>query len=193
MASSLSTSPPSTRPRYGSHCVTFTRPFSAAVSSGNLQRSGGGGGGDRKHSHPSPCSTSPSATLPPPLPLGFLTSSLVGWEGTLSAETQGHSHRQLKTASRAYTHMFTIKKSPDHPGPSTHLSLCDHTRHCHTKQFSSLPTPQSHLVSFCVSVSWCLRLSRSLHLSPSVSGSLSQPPSVLREGQWRGASCQDLG
>ena len=58
----LSISPPSTRPRFGSGCVTFTRPFSAAVSTETS--SGAGEGGDRKQTHPFPCSTGPSASRP---------------------------------------------------------------------------------------------------------------------------------
>ena len=74
----LSISPPSTRPRFGSGCVTFTRPFSAAVSTETS--SGAGEGGDRKQTHPFPPAPGPSASRPlPPPPLGFLTSSLGGW------------------------------------------------------------------------------------------------------------------
>lgn len=52
------------RPRFGSCCVTFTRPFSAAVSTETS--SGAEEGGDRRQTHPSPCSTSPSTPSPPP-------------------------------------------------------------------------------------------------------------------------------
>ena len=62
----LSISPPSTRPRFGSGCVTFTRPFSAAVSTETS--SGAGEGGDKKQTHPFPGSTGPSASRPPTSP-----------------------------------------------------------------------------------------------------------------------------
>lgn len=58
-----SISPFSSRPRFGSRCLTFTRPFSAAVSTETS--SGAEDGGDRRQTHPSPRLTSPSASPAP--------------------------------------------------------------------------------------------------------------------------------
>lgn len=162
----------------------------------NLQWGGGGRG--QKADPPFSPLNQPSAypAPPPPSPrLGFLTSSLGGWGGTFSAETQGHSHTAEGgfTDVHTYTHAHDYKVMTNYPGPGTHLPPYGPPRHHHTELFTHPPLPQPHLVSVYVSFSWCLRLSRSLYLSPSVSGSLSQPPSVLREGQWRRASCPDLG
>lgn len=61
--------------------------------------------------------------------------------------------------------MHTITKPTNHPGPGTHLSPSGQPGHHHAELFTRPPLPQPHLLSFYVSFSWCLLLSRSLHLS----------------------------
>lgn len=58
-----SISPLSARPRFGSRRLTFTRPFSAAVSTETS--SGAQEGGDRRQTHPFLCLSSPSASSAP--------------------------------------------------------------------------------------------------------------------------------
>lgn len=157
--------------------MTFTRPFSAAVSTETSSWAGEGGTENR----------------PTLFPLcGDLSSLSGGWGGTFSADTLGRPQTfedgLMDVCTHTYAHDCNVA---NHPCLGTHHQ---HTapRHHRTEQFTCPPLPQPHLVSVFLRVSWCLRLSRLPHLSPSVSGSLSQPPSVLR-GQWRRASCRDLG
>ena len=113
----LSISPPSTRPRFGSGCVTFTRPFSAAVSTETS--SGAGEGGDRKQTHPFPCSTGPSASRPATSPstgishfLSWRLGSYVFSRNTGSgAQTTEGGLRAVHTCTRLQSQQITLAQA----------------------------------------------------------------------------------
>lgn len=171
--------------------MTFTRPFPAAVSSGNLQRSGGRRG--QKADPPLSLLNQPCSH--PPTPLGFPTSSLGGWGGTLSAETRGHTHRVEDSLTGAHTHTCPQLKS--HQITLAPAHTCHGVAAPGTATLSSsltLPSPQPHLVSvflcLCSLVSPPLQIPASFSICLRVSVTASLCP---ERRSVRGASCQGLG
>lgn len=171
----LSISFPSTRPRFGSHCVTFTRPFSAAVSTETS--SGAGEGGDREQTHPSPCSSSLSALRPHSTGISHFLSWRLGryvFSRNTGSQSQTVEDGLTDVHTHTHAHDYKVTKSP---WPRHTLATIRATPGTSTLNGSfALPSPSPiWFLSFCVSVSWCLRLSRShisLHLSQGLCRSL---------------------
>lgn len=151
---------PPTRLCFGSHCVTFTRPFSAAVSTETSSWAREGGTENR----------------PTFFPLcGDLSSLSGGWGGTFSADTLGQPQTfedgLMDVCTHTYAHDCNVA---NHPCLGTHHQ---HTapRHHRTEQFTVLPSPSPiWFLSFCVfpGVSASPDSRISLHLSPGLCRSL---------------------
>lgn len=152
----------------------------------NLRRGEGGRG--QKADPPFSCAISPSASptpASPPTPPVYWDSSLPLDLGAGEVHFQqkhgGHSHRQLKMASRIRAH--TITTSLNHPGPGTHSP--PQARPHSTAHWPS-PPPAPSAFFLCLRFR-CLRVSRSLHLSiclrVSVAASLCPERRSVERGQ----------